>query len=146
MRAALAVFIALYFAVLFVVALIIMRVVNTAGSPDTVSGILDDAEVYDFVYDRALDAAISDITARGIGAKQVLRRGARPRCPDIDLIGRILRDQRRTDSANDENAQQHHPRHRQVVPPKSSPHPRRRAIPPQRIRPILESRGSGPIS
>src|SRR5690606_2751417 len=30
------------------------------------SGILDDAEVYDFVYDRALDAAISDITARGI--------------------------------------------------------------------------------
>ena len=49
---------ALVFVVLFVVALLVSRVVNTAGDPEYIAGVLDDADVYDFAYDRVLDSAL----------------------------------------------------------------------------------------
>lgn len=66
MRPALAVLIALVFAVVFTVTLVVSRVVNTAGDPEEIAGVIDDAELYDFVYDRLLDAAISDVVNRGL--------------------------------------------------------------------------------
>ena len=57
---------AVVFAVVFVVALVVNHIVNTAGNPDEISAVIDDADLYDFVYDRVLDAAIADITMNGI--------------------------------------------------------------------------------
>ncbi len=65
MRPAFAVLLALVFSVLFVVALLVSRVVNTAGEPSEIAGILDDADLYDFAYDRVLDAALIDLIDRG---------------------------------------------------------------------------------
>lgn len=56
----------LLFAVLFIAALLVSRVVNTAGDPGEIAGVINDADLYDFAYDRVLDAALSDITARGV--------------------------------------------------------------------------------
>lgn len=66
MRPALAVLLALVFAALFVVALLVSRVVNTAGDPSEISGVIEDADLYDFVYDRVLDAALMDLVSKGI--------------------------------------------------------------------------------
>ncbi len=66
MRPAFAVLIALVFAVLFVVALLISRVVNTAGDPSEIAGVINDADLYDFAYDRVLESALADVTARGV--------------------------------------------------------------------------------
>ncbi len=57
---------ALAFAVLFVAALLVSRVVNTAGDPEEIAGVIDDADLYDFVYDRVMDAAIADMVAQGL--------------------------------------------------------------------------------
>ncbi len=66
MRPAFAVLFALVFAVLFIVALLVSRVVNTAGDPDEIAGVINRADLYDFAYDRVIDSALADITARGI--------------------------------------------------------------------------------
>lgn len=65
MRPAFAVLLVIIFAVLFVAALLVSRVVNTAGDPDEIAGVIDDAELYDFIYDRVIDAAIADLVAQG---------------------------------------------------------------------------------
>ena len=65
MRPAFAVVLAFVFAVLFIVALLVSRVVNTAGDPGEIAGIIEDADLYDFVYDRVLDAALADVTTKG---------------------------------------------------------------------------------
>ncbi len=66
MRPAFAVLFAFLFAVLFITALLVSRVVNTAGDPSEIAGIINDADLYDFAYDRVLNATISDIVARGV--------------------------------------------------------------------------------
>lgn len=66
MRPAFAVLFALVFSLLFVVALVVSRVVNTAGDPGEIAGVINDADLYDFAYDRVLEAALTDITNRGV--------------------------------------------------------------------------------
>ena len=65
MRPAFAVLLAFLFAVLFVTALVVSRVVNTAGDPDEIAGVINDAELYDFIYDRVIDAAVADLVSQG---------------------------------------------------------------------------------
>lgn len=66
MRSVIAVMLALVFAVVFVVALVVSHIVDTAGNPDEITAVIDDADLYDFVYDRLLDAALADITTNSI--------------------------------------------------------------------------------
>ena len=49
MRPALAIMLAVFFAIIFVVALLVSRVVNTAGEPGEIAGLIEDADIYDFV-------------------------------------------------------------------------------------------------
>ena len=65
MRPAIAVLLAIVFAVLLTVALLVSRIVNTAGDPGEIAGLVEDADLYDFIYDRVLDAALTDATSRG---------------------------------------------------------------------------------
>lgn len=65
LRAVLAVPFLIIFVALFFVALIVVRVVNTAGDPDTVTGMLEESGAYDFAYDRILDSALADLTEQG---------------------------------------------------------------------------------
>jgi hypothetical protein len=57
------------FSVLFVVALLVSRVVNTGGDPGEIAGLFEDADLYDFVYDRLLDAALNDMTSKGFNVE-----------------------------------------------------------------------------
>ncbi len=66
MRVAIAIPFLILFVIIFTVTLVISRVVNTAGDPSEISGVIEDADLYDFVYDRALDAALTDLTTKGI--------------------------------------------------------------------------------
>lgn len=66
MRPAFAVLFVLFFTVLFIAALLISRVVNTAGDPAEIAGVINDADLYDFAYDRVLEAVISDVSNRGL--------------------------------------------------------------------------------
>ena len=66
MRPALAVLLALAFAALFIAALVVSRVADTAGDPAVMTSVLDDADVYDFFYDRVIDSILRDVTTGGI--------------------------------------------------------------------------------
>ena len=66
MRPAIAVVLALVFAVLFIVALTASRVVNTVGDPAYITGVLDEVDTYDFIYDELIDAALTDLTTQGV--------------------------------------------------------------------------------
>ena len=69
LRPTFAVLLAIVFSALFVFALLVSRVVNTAGDPGEVAGLIEEADLYDFVYDRLLDAALSDVTTRGLSVE-----------------------------------------------------------------------------
>ncbi len=56
---------ALVFVVLFLVLLIVGRVNATVGSPDFYAGQLEQADVYNFVYDEALPEALDEVALEG---------------------------------------------------------------------------------
>ncbi len=65
MRIFLAVLLAIIFAVLFIAAVTINRVKDTAGGSDYLVNLLDDVDAYNYGYDTVLDALLTDITNKG---------------------------------------------------------------------------------
>ena len=66
MRKVLAVLVAGLFLILFFVAVTVNQVVDTASEPDVVTGMLDDAEMYDYVYDNIIGNLVHDMVSKGI--------------------------------------------------------------------------------
>ncbi|MDA1280194.1 MAG: hypothetical protein O3B95_09200 [Chloroflexi bacterium] len=66
MRQSLAIVLAPLFLVLLLVAITVNQVVNTVANPDTVIGIVNDAEAYDYLYDNIVGNLVSDLSDRGL--------------------------------------------------------------------------------
>ncbi len=66
MRKLLAVLLAGLFLILFFVATSANQVVDTASDPGVISGMLDDAGAYDYVYDNIIGNLVQDIVVQGI--------------------------------------------------------------------------------
>jgi len=66
MRKVLAVLLAGLFLILFFVAVTVNHVVDTASDPDVITGMLDDAEMYDYVYDNIMGSLVHDMVSKGI--------------------------------------------------------------------------------
>jgi len=66
MRKVLAVLLAGLFLILFFVAVTVNQVVDTASDPDVITGMLDDAEMYDYVYDNIMGSLVHDMVSKGI--------------------------------------------------------------------------------
>jgi len=66
MRKVLAVLLAGLFLILFFVAVTVNQVVDTASDPDVVTGMLDDAEMYDYAYDNIIANLVHDMVSKGI--------------------------------------------------------------------------------
>ncbi|NQW19540.1 MAG: hypothetical protein HQ477_02270 [Chloroflexi bacterium] len=66
MRKLLAILLAGLFLVLFFVATTVNQVVDTASDPDVITGMLDDADAYDYVYDNIVGNLVHDMVGRGI--------------------------------------------------------------------------------
>jgi len=66
MRKVLAVLLAGLFLILFFVAVTVNQVVDTASDPDVITGMLDDAEIYDYVYDNIIGNLVHDMVSNGI--------------------------------------------------------------------------------
>jgi hypothetical protein len=66
MRKLLAVLLAGLFLILFLVAVTVNQVVDTASDPDVITGMLNDAEIYDYVYDDIIGNLVHDMVDKGI--------------------------------------------------------------------------------
>jgi hypothetical protein len=66
MRKLLAVLLAGLFLILFLVAVTVNQVVDTASDPDVITGMLDDAEAYDYAYDNIIGNLVHDLMSKGI--------------------------------------------------------------------------------
>ena len=66
MRKVLAVLLAGLFLILFFFAVTVNQVVDTASDPDVVTGMLDDAEMYDYAYDNIVGNLVHDMVSKGI--------------------------------------------------------------------------------
>lgn len=66
MRKLLAVLLAGLFLILFFIATTANQVVDTASEPGVITGMLDDADAYDYVYDNIVGNLVGDLVERGI--------------------------------------------------------------------------------
>ena len=76
MRKLLAVLLAGLFLILFFVATTVNQIVDTASDPDVITGMLDDAGAYDYVYDNIIGNLVADIVEQGIEVDPGLDSGA----------------------------------------------------------------------
>ena len=66
MRKLLALLLAGIFLILFFIAVTVNQFVDTASDPDVITGMLDDAEMYDYVYDNIIGNVVHDLVENGI--------------------------------------------------------------------------------
>lgn len=66
MRKTLAVILAGLFLILFFLATTVNQIVDTASDPGVITGMLDDADAYDYMYDNIVGNLVHDIVAKGI--------------------------------------------------------------------------------
>ena len=66
MRKSLAVLLAGIFLVLFFIAVTVNQFVDTATDPGVITGMLDDAEMYDYIYDNIIGNVVYDMVENGI--------------------------------------------------------------------------------
>jgi hypothetical protein len=78
MRKVLAVLLAGLFLILFFVAVTVNQVVDTASDPDVITGMIDDAEMYDYVYDNIIGSLVHDMVSKGIEIESGLGESAAP--------------------------------------------------------------------
>ena len=78
MRKVLAVLLAGLFLILFFVAVTVNQAVDTASDPDVITGMLDDAEMYDYIYDNIIGNLVHDIVSKGIEIESGLEDSAEP--------------------------------------------------------------------
>jgi hypothetical protein len=78
MRKVLAVLLAGLFLILFFVAVTVNQVVDTASDPDVITGMIDHAEMYDYVYDNIIGSLVHDMVSKGIEIESGLGESAAP--------------------------------------------------------------------
>ncbi|MEE8045482.1 MAG: hypothetical protein V3T49_01445, partial [Dehalococcoidia bacterium] len=78
MRKLLALLLAGIFLVLFFIAVTVNQFVDTASDPDVITGMLDDAEMYDYIYDNIIGNLVHDMVANGIEIDSGLDESAAP--------------------------------------------------------------------
>jgi hypothetical protein len=66
MRKILALLLAGLFLILFFIAVTVNQVVDTASDPDVITGMIDDAELYDYAYDNIIGNLVHDMVDKGI--------------------------------------------------------------------------------
>jgi hypothetical protein len=95
MRKLLAVLLAGLFLILFFVAVTVNQAVDTASDADVVTGMLDDAEIYDYVYDNIVGNLVHDMVAKGIEVDSGLAAGSAPtilKFDDVDSASLAITD------------------------------------------------------
>jgi len=78
MRKVLAVLVAGLFLILFFVAVTVNQVVETATDPAVITEMIDDAEMYDYVYDNIIGNLVHDMVSKGIEIESGLADSAAP--------------------------------------------------------------------
>jgi uncharacterized membrane protein YgcG len=78
MRKILAVLLAGLFLILFFIATTVNQVVDTASDPDVITGMLDDADLYNYVYDDIIGSLVRDTVEKGIEFESGLDEGSAP--------------------------------------------------------------------
>ena len=78
MRKPLAALLAGLFLILFIVAVTVNQAVDTASDPGVVTGMLNDAELYDYVYDDIIGNLVYDMVENGIEVNTGLEAGSAP--------------------------------------------------------------------
>ena len=84
MRKILAVLLAGLFLILFFVATTVNQVVDTASDPGVITGMLDDADAYDYVYDNIVGNLVHDMVDKGIEVNSGLDDTAAPTVLNFD--------------------------------------------------------------
>ena len=84
MRKVLAVILAGLFLILFFLATTVNQVVDTASDPSVVTGMLDDADAYDYVYDNIVGNLVHDVVSKGIEVNSGLDDSAAPTVLNFD--------------------------------------------------------------
>lgn len=78
MRKVLAILLAGPFLVLFLLAVTVNQVVDTASEPEVIIGMVNDAGAYDYVYDHIVENMVRDIVERGIEVNSGLDESSAP--------------------------------------------------------------------
>jgi hypothetical protein len=78
MRKVLAVLLAGLFLILFLIAVTVNQVVDTASDPEVIIGMIDDAQMYDYVYENIIGSLVHDMVSNGIEIDSGLGDSAAP--------------------------------------------------------------------
>jgi hypothetical protein len=95
MRNLLAGLLAGLFLILFFIAVTVNQVVDTASDADVVTGMLSDAEIYDYAYDNIVGNLVHDVVANGIEVDSALGAGSAPtilKFDDVDAASLAVTD------------------------------------------------------
>lgn len=84
MRKILAVLLAGLFLILFFIATTVNQIVDTVSDPEVITGMLSDADMYDYVYDNIVGNMVHDMVSKGIEVNSSLDESASPTVLQFD--------------------------------------------------------------
>lgn len=84
MRKILVVVLAGLFLILFFIATTVNQIVDTASDPEVITGMLNDADMYDYVYDNIVANMVHDMVSKGIEVNSGLDESASPTVLQFD--------------------------------------------------------------
>ena len=87
MRRVLALVLAVWFLPVFLIAMTANHVLDTLSKPDVVIGMVDDAEVFNYVYDHLIENLVHDVVSKGVEVGSGLSDSSEPTTFSFDDTG-----------------------------------------------------------